>query len=284
MELSEIIIDPEFKKLIPPLTPEERKDLEGSLIADGCISPLVVWHGHDILLDGHNRHELCLKHDIECEVHEIVLESRQAAKAWIIKNQLGRRNLNESQRAMLAATLKEVFTAEAKERQAAGKGLDGSGGRGHAKNLQSNLTEGLSGNARDQAAAAMNVSSGLVHAAEKVKSHGSEKLQQAVMSGEVSVSAAAEVATLPLKEQDKAAAAGKRGVAAAAKKIRQTRRGEQVQSAPPSSRRKCKLTEKQFAQLAELVTELKRLTDVPKMQYSPIDVRACVAEIVKIVL
>ena len=64
MEPSEIVIDPEFQKLIPALTPEERKDLEASLIADGCISPLVVWYKHDILLDGHNRHEFCLKHDI----------------------------------------------------------------------------------------------------------------------------------------------------------------------------------------------------------------------------
>jgi hypothetical protein len=36
---------------------------------------------------------------------EIVLDSREAAKAWIIKHQLGRQNLNESQRAMLATTL-----------------------------------------------------------------------------------------------------------------------------------------------------------------------------------
>ena len=215
MEPSEIVINPEFQKLIPALTPEERKDLEASLIADGCISPLVVWHEHNILLDGHNRHEICLQHDIECEVHEIVLASGQEAKAWIIKHQLGRRNLDPSQRALLATTLEDVYGQQAKVRMAEGGKLGGqSSGKGTAT-----LPDPSKGEARERAAADMDVSARLVSAAKKVVDKGSQRLQDAVRDGEVSVSAAAKVATLPKQRQDELVEMGPKAVRKAAAKI-----------------------------------------------------------------
>ena len=125
MELSDIVIDPEFQGLIPPLTQQERTALRASLKADGCLTPLIVWHKHRIILDGHNRLEFCRAEDIGCEIVEIVLDSREAAKAWIIKHQLGRRNLNESQRAMLATTLEEIYAARSVQRRQATQIKDG---------------------------------------------------------------------------------------------------------------------------------------------------------------
>jgi hypothetical protein len=84
-------IDKEFKELIPPLSDEERANLEASILAEGCRDALVVWDG--ILLDGHNRYEICTRHDIAYKVVEIQLPDREAAKDWMDKNQLGRRNL-----------------------------------------------------------------------------------------------------------------------------------------------------------------------------------------------
>ena len=227
LSLSDIIIDPEFKALIPPLSSSERRELEANLLADGCLSPLAIWQDHNVLLDGHNRHDIWGQHKIPCKVHEIALKTRQDAKAWIIKHQLGRRNLKESQRAMLAATLKEMFAAGAVERQAQGRRAGGRARQGDAS-MVSTLTPSCK--ARDEAAAAMNVSSGLVHAAEKVKAVGSEKLQQAVMAGEASVSAAAEVATLPVKEQDRLASQGGKAIAKAAQGVRRQR--QQRRAAP----------------------------------------------------
>lgn len=54
-----IKIDPEFKALIPPLDADERAQLEANIVADGCRDPLVLWC--DVLLDGHNRHEICTR-------------------------------------------------------------------------------------------------------------------------------------------------------------------------------------------------------------------------------
>lgn len=96
-----IIIDPEFRSMIPPLRPEEREQLEANLLAEGCRDPLVVWKGPSVLLDGHNRHDICLKHGVAFDVIRIDLPDREAAADWIDANQLGRRNLTPDQYALL---------------------------------------------------------------------------------------------------------------------------------------------------------------------------------------
>jgi N6-adenosine-specific RNA methylase IME4 len=90
-------IDPEFKKLIPPLSAEERAQLESNIIEDGCRDPLTVWLEEGLLLDGHNRTEICAECGVQYEVVYVSLPSRQDAINWIINNQLGRRNLNPTQ-------------------------------------------------------------------------------------------------------------------------------------------------------------------------------------------
>jgi N6-adenosine-specific RNA methylase IME4 len=85
-------IDPEFKALIPPLAPEEYAQLESNIIAEGCRDPLVVWDG--VLVDGHNRYEICTKHDIGFETVAKEFKDRDEAMDWMDANQLGRRNLS----------------------------------------------------------------------------------------------------------------------------------------------------------------------------------------------
>jgi len=94
-----IQIDDEFRALIPPLSAEERAQLEDNLQRDGCRDPLVVWNG--ILLDGHNRYEICQALGLDFRTISIVLEDRDAAADWIDTNQLGRRNLTPDQASLL---------------------------------------------------------------------------------------------------------------------------------------------------------------------------------------
>lgn len=98
-----LVIDPEFQALCPPLLPEEREQLEASLLAEGCRDPLCVWEGDvgSLLLDGHNRYILCTQHNIPFETQEIELATREEAINWIIANQLGRRNLTPEQKSYL---------------------------------------------------------------------------------------------------------------------------------------------------------------------------------------
>ncbi|WP_312644145.1 hypothetical protein [Hydrogenoanaerobacterium sp.] len=92
-------IDEEFKNLIPPLSPDERKQLEENLLQDGCREPLCVWN--KTILDGHNRYEICTRHQIPFKIAHIFLRSREEAVAWICANQLGRRNITDESRRYL---------------------------------------------------------------------------------------------------------------------------------------------------------------------------------------
>ncbi|MBD3155365.1 MAG: hypothetical protein GF368_01790 [Candidatus Aenigmarchaeota archaeon] len=92
----DLIIDDEFKTFIPPLTEEEFSALEQSIINEGCRDPLVIWD--NIILDGHNRYNICMKHNLIFKRVEKNFDNKEQAKIWILENQLGRRNLNEAQR------------------------------------------------------------------------------------------------------------------------------------------------------------------------------------------
>ena len=122
----QINIDSEFKSLIPPLTAEEYAGLESSILSEGCRDAIVLWD--DTIVDGHNRYEICSRHDIPFETVEMDFANRQSAIEWIIKNQFGRRNLPAYERARLALRLKPVLAEKAKERQTLGLKSD-EGGR-----------------------------------------------------------------------------------------------------------------------------------------------------------
>ena len=109
-----VIIDPEFKKLIPPLSPQERSQLEENILAEGCRDPLTVWKGQNILLDGHNRYEICDQYGIEFYTIEIELGDREEAKIWILRNQLGRRNLSPDKVSYFRGVLYNALKAQGK--------------------------------------------------------------------------------------------------------------------------------------------------------------------------
>jgi len=117
----QIKIDSEFKSLIPPLKADERALLEESIISEGCREPLVVWNG--VLIDGHNRYEICQKKRIEFKTCEHNFSDRDDAKLWILKNQMGRRNLPDITRGILALKYKSIIAAKAKENSLHGVSL-----------------------------------------------------------------------------------------------------------------------------------------------------------------
>lgn len=94
-----LVIDKEFKGLIPPLTNEEFNQLEQNCIKDGILESIKVWQ--NVIIDGHNRHEIANKNGLDFAVTELNFESRTDAIEWIILHQLGRRNLTEEQKAYL---------------------------------------------------------------------------------------------------------------------------------------------------------------------------------------
>lgn len=189
---SEIIIDPEFRDLIPPLSPDERNGLENDILQDGCLDALKTWKTADgeILIDGHNRKSICDEHGFPYETETIPgLETRDDVKRWIIQHQRHRRNLSEAQRAMLA----NMFTELTK------------GGDRRSDSFKAPIGALKS---QKRAADIFNVGRRSVQRARRVQVTGIPELARMVTAGQVSVSAAAEVAKLPEDQQREIVAGG----------------------------------------------------------------------------
>nr|WP_319489248.1 hypothetical protein [uncultured Caproiciproducens sp.] len=99
LKIAKLIIDDDFKQLIPSLSEEERCLLEQNLIRDGCREPLSVWN--NMILDGHNRYEICTRLQIPFSIQRINLRNREEAIVWICINQLGRPSVTEETRRYL---------------------------------------------------------------------------------------------------------------------------------------------------------------------------------------
>ena len=101
--LENLIVDPEFEEKIPRLSEDEFQLLEQLILEEGRIKdPIVTWNG--IIVDGHNRYRIMLKHpeiQIPFDIYEKEFPDRFAAIAWICRNQLGRRNLTPEDRKYL---------------------------------------------------------------------------------------------------------------------------------------------------------------------------------------
>ena len=116
---SNIIINNEFQSMIRPLSPTEYSQLEEDILKNGCQSPIIIWGSKNILLDGHNRYEICLKHNIKFQTTTIEFLNNEEAKRWVVKNQLGRRNLTYYERASLVLQLEYLIKDEARKNQLA---------------------------------------------------------------------------------------------------------------------------------------------------------------------
>ena len=112
----EIRVNQKFRDLIPPLTADERKQLEENILKDGIRDPLVVWEG--TLVDGHNRYEIARKNGLEYRVVEKEFRDEDEATLWIIDNQFGRRNLPDVDRIMLSQKRSGVLAEMAKKNKA----------------------------------------------------------------------------------------------------------------------------------------------------------------------
>lgn len=117
--MTDLIIDPEFRDLIPPLSDDEKNGLERNILQYGVRVPLDVWQG--ILIDGHNRYEIAKRHNLPFKTAEMQFNSRDDVICWIIDNQLDRRNLPPAMRIKLALRKEPILAKQAKERMEEGK-------------------------------------------------------------------------------------------------------------------------------------------------------------------
>lgn len=176
--------------LFPMLVGEPFSDLVEDIRQHGLREPIVMFDGQ--ILDGRNRY----------------CAAREAGKPWatvdydgddplgfVVSLNLKRRHLNESQRAMAASKIAKLP-----------KGA--------------NQHTAIAAPSQGEAAAILNVSVDSIQRAAIVRELGAPELVKAVESGEVAVSAAAEIARLPEPEQREIVARGEKEIVAAYKQLR----------------------------------------------------------------
>jgi hypothetical protein len=98
-----IVIRETLREFIPLPSQEEYEQLEKNILAEGIREPIVLWHTEEsyIIIDGHNRYSICQKHGITFPFKVIPFKDEEEAKDWMIRNQLGRRNLSPEQQSYL---------------------------------------------------------------------------------------------------------------------------------------------------------------------------------------
>jgi len=153
--------------LFPQIEGRELEELVEDIRNNGLRVPIVL-DREGRLLDGRNRLRACRAAGVEPRFE--TWDGRGAVAELIVSLNLKRRHLNESQRAMLAAKLRE------------------------RQGLFDQRTNWSSGNSADQTAALLNVSPMSVKRAAKLLRSGDRKLIKAVEAGKVKVSKAAELA------------------------------------------------------------------------------------------
>lgn len=201
---TDVVIDKEFSTLLAPLTREERDGLEREIKADGCREALVVWreNGKLILLDGHNRLDICRKHSLTYRTTEKAkIKSRDDARNFIIVNQLSRRNLTEEQKSFLRG---QQYIAEKM------------GQHRPEKRPQNGAVN--TGRTRERLAKQHNVSRNTIErdadfaaAVDVVAKNTGEETRNAILTGELKLpkQEVVKLATLPAEKQVEAVAAGR---------------------------------------------------------------------------
>ncbi len=219
-----ITINEELRSFIDPLTANESAALERSLLAEGCRDALVLWG--DVLIDGHNRYEICTRHGIEFRtVQNTTFSSLDDVMLWMIDNHLARRSVSDYQRGVLALRKKDIVTARVAQRAV----------EPDAPSAQAAAApESPPWNTREDVAKAARVSSNTISQIERIQKAATPQLVEAVRSGTISINAAANVASLPQSEQIAAVAGGRKELQLAARQVREQKAGARPPKEAPA--------------------------------------------------
>ena len=192
--MKELKINSELRDFIPPISEEEKKQLEDSLLKYGYKgAPIYIWN--DYIVDGHNRYELCKKHNIECPVEELLLGDNATiidVMEWMINTQLGRRNLPPAQRLAVMDKFKKKIQEQAKSTQGTRTDLTSSP---NGEKVKSTHTD-------KELAKMAGVGTGTVARFNKVMNSDDEELKKKVLANEVSINAGYEKVKKNEKEKE----------------------------------------------------------------------------------
>jgi hypothetical protein len=177
--------------LFPPMGDKEFTALAVDIKTNGLRTPIV--RTNDEILDGRHRYRACKETGVEPRYEEY---TGADPLAYVISVNLHRRHLNESQRAMVAASLATM---------------------GHGGDRRSDQAAILPLVLQAAAASMLGVSERLLRSAKVVREHGTPELARRVERGEIKVSLAAKVSGMPEEQQTRVAGLDPRALRSAVK-------------------------------------------------------------------
>ena len=233
----DIVVNEELKAYIDPLTPDELDALERSILAEGCRDALVLWN--DLLIDGHNRYAICQKHGLPFNtVQATQFKNMDDVHLWMIDQHLGRRSVSDFQRGVLALRKREIIATRRSAAAAAVMAAKADAPQAEGEAPWEGETDPVVAAAlasvakvpdealdtREVLARVARLSSSQVKLIETIQQKAAPEVVAAVRSGDISLSTAAVVASLPVDEQQAVAAAGADELKQAAKRVRDAKK------------------------------------------------------------
>lgn len=190
-------IDPELNEVLPKLSDADYKALEQSLLAEGYKgAPIMVWG--DVIVDGHNRYEICNKHNIPYEIKAVEFANKEEAIIWMVRQQLGRRSLTPLQRIAIVEKYKPFYKKKAKENQSKAGKIYGVGSQKLSENSPTAIKKGSENSTkvsekidvREELAKDADVSTNTYSKGVKILESGNEELINETISGQKSINKA----------------------------------------------------------------------------------------------
>jgi len=174
-------IKEEFKELIPSLSADEYFQLEDNILKEGIREPIITWN--DYIIDGHNRFDIATRFNLEYETKSKHFKDKEEVKEWMILNQLGRRNLSNYDRSILALQITDMFIKKAKENLK-------SSGENYGKGCQKSDKAIDKIDTKKELAKVANVSHDTIAKVKKIQEKAPEEIKAKLRTGEVSINAA----------------------------------------------------------------------------------------------
>lgn len=268
-----IQIDPEFRDLIPPLAEDDRAQLLANIMRDGCRDPLVVWKGKNLLVDGHNRFEICADNALEFATVEMEFVDREAVKEWIITNQLGRRTLTRQQADYLRGKKLEL----AKQRHGGQMPRKGMGQPAPSLSTAEKV-------ARDTGVSSDTVKRNqrFSQAVDVLAAAGGPEVKAALLSGKAKMSNSAAPAVQRLTTKQKKSVAEK-VASGRAKSVDQAIRETAPAAMKPAPKKASGISAELWTEIVAAAGELHRLLDFPPLQVSIFEARKKAKELLEMV-
>jgi hypothetical protein len=248
-----ITVKEELRAYIDPLTPDEFEALERSLLNEGCRDALVLWG--DVLVDGHNRYGICQRHGLPFHtIQNTSFQSMEDVHLWMIDNHLGRRSVSDFQRGVLALRKKDILFTRLAQQQGNPSEDENRKGSKEPKPVMS----------RKETARVARVNSVTLGQIEKIQKSAAPQLVEAIKSGEISINAAAVVATLPAEKQIAAAAGGKKELREVVRQVRDAKSPAKPRMTPSPLPENASTEQIEIHRLSILVAELSEERDALK--------------------